>query len=168
MFLHLESCYLRFWAERRATGSFTVLIVLVCLTWKLWQDNKTIELLDPVVEVSWSSYFVPLRYTHVGLLCVQESPDERPTMLEVVAMLKNEQTALAAPQHPAFTARSTSFTAIQVQKVEIHSVNKMTFSLMEPRWGFTEAVVIFSNSRENFLDFVTSEQFVQCKEIWEL
>lgn len=54
-------------------------------------------------------------------------------MLEVVAMLKNEQTALAAPQHPAFTARSTSFTAIQVQKVEIHSVNEMTFSLMEPR-----------------------------------
>lgn len=55
-------------------------------------------------------------------------------MLEVVVMLNNEQTALAAPQHPAFTARSTCFTANPGnQKVEIHSVNEMTFSLMEPR-----------------------------------
>ncbi|XP_075482548.1 G-type lectin S-receptor-like serine/threonine-protein kinase At1g11410 isoform X2 [Primulina tabacum] len=74
------------------------------------------------------------RYIHIGLLCVQESPDERPTMLEVVAMLSKEQTAPASPQHPAFAARSTCFTATPGnQKVEIHSANEMTVSLMGPR-----------------------------------
>lgn len=102
--------------------------------WKLWRNNKTMELLDPFLEVSSSSSLVPSRYIHVGLLCVQESPDERPTMLEVVAMLSNELIALPSPQHPAFTARSTCFTANPSnQKVEIHSVNEMTVSLMGPR-----------------------------------
>ena len=48
-----------------------------------------------------------LRYIQVGLLCVQEDAMDRPTMLEVVLLLKSEST-LPCPKQPAFIFRESS------------------------------------------------------------
>ena len=41
----------------------------------------------------------------MGLLCVQESPIDRPAMLDVIFMIYNEANKLPAPKQPAFYLR---------------------------------------------------------------
>lgn len=46
---------------------------------------------------------------HVGILCVQESAIDRPTMTEVAYMLSNRETKLATPNQPAFIFRQMNY-----------------------------------------------------------
>lgn len=43
-----------------------------------------------------------LRCIHVGLLCVQKRPEDRPTMPSVVLMLDSENPTLPQPKQPGF------------------------------------------------------------------
>ncbi|KAF7126311.1 hypothetical protein RHSIM_Rhsim11G0079800 [Rhododendron simsii] len=54
--------------------------------WKLWMDGKAFELIDPVMEGSFPMSKV-LRCLQIGLLCVQKSPEDRPTMSSVVVII---------------------------------------------------------------------------------
>lgn len=47
-----------------------------------------LELLDPQLEGSYSQSEV-IRCIHIGLLCVQDDPNDRPTMAKVVSFLNN-------------------------------------------------------------------------------
>ncbi|KAK4421288.1 G-type lectin S-receptor-like serine/threonine-protein kinase [Sesamum alatum] len=99
--------------------------------WNLWEHDRVLELVDPILDVSCSR---PLRYIQIGLLCVQDRPADRPLISDVAAMLNNEQTALASPHHPAYTAGRTLANANpRESKVELCSINNMTVSLMEAR-----------------------------------
>ncbi|KAK9044028.1 hypothetical protein V6N11_072350 [Hibiscus sabdariffa] len=54
--------------------------------WRLRQADKTRDLIDEAVRSTFNvSEF--MKCVHVGLLCVQEDPNERPTMADVVLML---------------------------------------------------------------------------------
>lgn len=44
------------------------------------------------------------RYTQLGLLCVQEIPEDRPEMSDVISMIMQESTDLPTPRQPAFSA----------------------------------------------------------------
>ena len=46
-----------------------------------------------------------LRCIQIALLCVQESPAARPSMLEVSSMLNNETAAINFPKRPAFSTK---------------------------------------------------------------
>ena len=88
---------------------------MVVQAWDLWTSNRTLELIDPILEDEYSSKPMLLRYVNIALLCVQESADDRPTMNDVVSMLTNEAAALLPPKQPAFsyvrnTVTSTSST----------------------------------------------------------
>ncbi|RVW68939.1 Cysteine-rich receptor-like protein kinase 7 [Vitis vinifera] len=50
-----------------------------------------------------------LRYINVGLLCVQESADDRPTMSDVVSMLGNESTHKSLSSNPDLEQYLTSW-----------------------------------------------------------
>jgi hypothetical protein len=54
--------------------------------WKLWIEDKPMELIDELVSNSCTLFSV-LRYIHVGLLCVQQRLEDRPNMSTVVQML---------------------------------------------------------------------------------
>ena len=43
-----------------------------------------------------------LRYIHIGLLCTQDQARDRPTMLEVVSFISNENGDLPEPKQPGF------------------------------------------------------------------
>lgn len=43
-----------------------------------------------------------IRCMHIGLLCVQEDPSDRPTMSSVVALLGSGTISLPQPRQPAF------------------------------------------------------------------
>ncbi|CAL5436371.1 unnamed protein product [Camellia sinensis] len=64
--------------------------------WTLWIEGKACELLDPLVEGSFSMSEV-LRCIQIGLLCVQKCPKDRPTIV------------LPQPNQPGFyTERKSS------------------------------------------------------------
>ncbi|XP_028954062.1 cysteine-rich receptor-like protein kinase 10 isoform X1 [Malus domestica] len=74
---------------------------LIGYAWKLWNEGKVLELMDPLLKGSCSPNEF-LRYVHIGLLCVQEDANNRPTMSSVVLMLKSETISLSKPERPAF------------------------------------------------------------------
>ena len=77
--------------------------------WKLWRDGRPLDLLDPCLGDSYSRNEV-IRCIHIGLLCVQEDPADRPTMQSVVLMLNSYSVTLPlpVPQEPAFFHRTRS------------------------------------------------------------
>lgn len=72
----------------------------------------------------------------VALLCVQENPADRPSVLEVDSMIKNETAAIATPRRPAFAAKRDEVEADgkSASGHEIGSVNVTTISQVLPRW----------------------------------
>ncbi|KAJ0054263.1 hypothetical protein Pint_03471 [Pistacia integerrima] len=69
--------------------------------WKHWRDGTPLQLLDSTLSNSYSRDEV-IRCVHVGLLCVQEDPTERPTMATIDLMLNSYSVTLPSPQQPAF------------------------------------------------------------------
>ncbi|KAL3533155.1 hypothetical protein ACH5RR_006676 [Cinchona calisaya] len=70
--------------------------------YQLWKNGKALEFLDPLLDDAQSSCKI-LRCMQVALLCVQEKWEDRPSMLEVYSMLKNQNETLPTPKTPAFS-----------------------------------------------------------------
>lgn len=51
-----------------------------------------------------NDYFMTevIRCMHIGLLCVQDNPEDRPTMDSVVLMLNDDSISIPVPQRPSF------------------------------------------------------------------
>ncbi|CAL5341850.1 unnamed protein product [Camellia sinensis] len=95
--------------------------------WRLYEESKSMELVDGFVRDSYCLAEV-LRSIHVGLLCVQQHPEDRPTMSSVVMMLGSEG-ELPWPKKPGFfTETDGSFS-----KYAPCSVNELTITTMQPR-----------------------------------
>jgi len=60
--------------------------------------------LDPNIKENYSETEV-LKCIQIGLLCVQQNPDDRPTMEIVVLYLSSDSIELPNPQEPAFFIR---------------------------------------------------------------
>nr|XP_043635400.1 G-type lectin S-receptor-like serine/threonine-protein kinase At1g67520 [Erigeron canadensis] len=76
-------------------------VLLIEIAWELWNEGRGLELMDPVLEDSSTPKEV-MTCIHVGLLCVQDSAADRPTMSEVISMLTNGNMHLPEPKQPAF------------------------------------------------------------------
>ncbi|XP_002448589.2 G-type lectin S-receptor-like serine/threonine-protein kinase At4g27290 isoform X2 [Sorghum bicolor] len=72
---------------------------LIEYAWNLWRDGNIEDFVDSSLMESCSLDEVA-RCIHIGLLCVQNSPNCRPLMSEVVFMLENKTTALPSPKKP--------------------------------------------------------------------
>ncbi|KAL0885472.1 hypothetical protein Bca101_009454 [Brassica carinata] len=69
--------------------------------WRLWTNESLLELIDPDIGDNYNKYEV-IRCIHIGLLCVQENPTDRPTMFTIFQMLTNTSITLHVPQPPGF------------------------------------------------------------------
>ncbi|XP_052875926.1 cysteine-rich receptor-like protein kinase 10 isoform X2 [Gossypium arboreum] len=78
---------------------------LISYAWKLWKDERSQELLNPVLRDNYSRNEV-IRCTQLGLLCVQEDPADRPTMATIVLLLNSYSVTLLVPKQPAFVLQS--------------------------------------------------------------
>ncbi|KAG5117370.1 hypothetical protein JHK84_043483 [Glycine max] len=58
--------------------------------WKLWTEERVLELLDELLEEQCEPFEV-IRCIQVGLLCVQQRPQDRPDMSSVVLMLNGDK-----------------------------------------------------------------------------
>ncbi|KAI3740277.1 hypothetical protein L2E82_30703 [Cichorium intybus] len=68
--------------------------------WRLFKEDKSLELVDTALGDLWIISEV-LQSIHVGLSCVQQHADDRPTMSSVIHMLSDEG-ALPPPRPPGF------------------------------------------------------------------
>ncbi|XP_074267413.1 putative cysteine-rich receptor-like protein kinase 33 [Silene latifolia] len=67
--------------------------------WILWNEERSIELVDPEMDKTYSSKEIE-RFIQIGLLCVQADEEQRPSMTEVVLMLTVGSIDLTLPSPP--------------------------------------------------------------------
>ncbi|XP_027932221.1 G-type lectin S-receptor-like serine/threonine-protein kinase At4g27290 isoform X1 [Vigna unguiculata] len=67
--------------------------------WKVWNEERALELMDPLLEGEFPTCEA-LRCIKVGLSCVQQLPEDRPTMSSVVLMLDSENVLIPQPGRP--------------------------------------------------------------------
>ncbi|KAK3000456.1 hypothetical protein RJ639_042733 [Escallonia herrerae] len=78
----------------------------VSYVWDLWREGRALEIADPSLGELYQAHEV-LRCIHIGLLCVQEFANDRPSMSEVAFMLCHE-TTLSSPKQPAFIFKTAN------------------------------------------------------------
>ncbi|XVE51218.1 hypothetical protein DITRI_Ditri02bG0022200 [Diplodiscus trichospermus] len=102
---------------------------LLSVAWQMWHENKELELIDEAVGESFSTSEAK-RCIHVGLLCVQDYAENRPTMSEVVPML-NSETELPRPKQP--TLFHSAFIQDRSDSNNVCSTCSLTESVLEGR-----------------------------------
>ena len=90
------------------------------------------DIIDQALEKPYPEDEI-LRCIQIGLLCVDDSARDRPSMLTIIFMLGNNS-PLPLPKRPAFT----SITTHQSEDLSPHvgglpSINNMTVTLLQPR-----------------------------------
>uniref|UniRef100_M1A4E2 non-specific serine/threonine protein kinase n=1 Tax=Solanum tuberosum TaxID=4113 RepID=M1A4E2_SOLTU len=91
------------------------------------------ELTDPVLTNESTPTNEVMRCIHVGLLCVQVNPMDRPSMSNVVLMLTNDSLQLSVPKQPAFFIE-TAMTETETREEVGHcSTNGLSISDMVAR-----------------------------------
>ncbi|TKW06775.1 hypothetical protein SEVIR_7G262800v4 [Setaria viridis] len=104
---------------------------LIVYAWNLWKDGKTENLVDSSVKENCPLDEVS-RFIHIGLLCVQDSPDCRPLMSAVVSMLENKTIQLPIPMQPMYFARRDAEPGRNGDNMAFSS-NDMGFTELEGR-----------------------------------
>lgn len=99
--------------------------------WRQWKNETPMGILDPNMKENYSESEV-VRCLQIGLLCVQENPNIRPTMATVVSYLNNHSLELPSPQEPAFFLQGIDRRVMQQGSSSSFSANSsMPFSVNE-------------------------------------
>ncbi|PIN01426.1 Serine/threonine protein kinase [Handroanthus impetiginosus] len=100
---------------------------LVEYAWELWRKDSALELMDPTLRDSCDINQLQ-RCIHIGLLCVENQAVDRPTIEDVLFMLKNETASLPMPKNPAFITRNSVFQEVEKSAPQQLSANELTLS----------------------------------------
>lgn len=77
--------------------------------------------MDPTLSDTYNvNQFI--RCSQIGLLCVQDEPDDRPHMSNVVTMLDNETTTLLTPKQPTFFTRNKDLSSTASSSLQLDSI----------------------------------------------
>ncbi|CAA2990762.1 G-type lectin S-receptor-like serine/threonine-protein kinase At4g03230 [Olea europaea subsp. europaea] len=120
---------------KRNTGfyQFTECMNLLGYVWRLWSENKALDLLDPILLESCEKSEV-IKCINVGLLCVENDPNDCPTMSNVVLMLSGETAVLPVPNEPAFIIRKCILSTSSSSPNKPDSIsNELTLSAPQGR-----------------------------------
>ncbi|XP_020577396.1 receptor-like serine/threonine-protein kinase SD1-8 isoform X2 [Phalaenopsis equestris] len=105
-------------------------VSLVGHAWRLWSENRSLELVDDALKCDYPEIEV-LRCMQVGLLCVQEGSEARPTMASVVLMLGSESMTLPQPMRPGFYPKDGSKVAELSTSDHVYSSgNEISLTMM--------------------------------------
>ncbi|XP_062187734.1 cysteine-rich receptor-like protein kinase 6 [Phragmites australis] len=88
---------------RRSNGSCNLeeSVDLLSLVWEHWTLGTIVEIMDSSLRGNAPEEQM-LKCVHIGLLCVQDNPVDRPTMSTVNIMLSSNTVSLQAPLKPVF------------------------------------------------------------------
>ncbi|EXC10165.1 G-type lectin S-receptor-like serine/threonine-protein kinase [Morus notabilis] len=108
-------------------------LTLIGYAWMLLNEGRPFELIDVCLRDSYDNLPQVLRFIHVGLLCVQQHPMDRPRMSSVVLMLGSES-ELPHPKRPGYFMEIDSQERDYVpNKPESSSKNTMTLTALGGR-----------------------------------
>ncbi|CAI0407084.1 unnamed protein product [Linum tenue] len=102
------------------------------IVYKNWRNGTYTNLVDPSLGTRPGAEVA--RCIHIGLLCVQENINDRPTMAAVALMLCSHSVTLPLPSKPAFflhTGNSNSTGGGSSSSGEAHSFSRNEVSLSE-------------------------------------
>ncbi|XP_059436884.1 G-type lectin S-receptor-like serine/threonine-protein kinase At1g11330 [Corylus avellana] len=122
-------------SERRNTSFYDdeQAMSLLGFAWKMWNADNLVAVTDPIIREPCFEKEI-LRCIHVGLLCVQEFANDRPSVSIVISMLKSEIVDLPLPKQPAFTERQIAPDASSSQHNPSKcSVNNVTVTMVQGR-----------------------------------
>ncbi|KAJ0229934.1 Cysteine-rich receptor-like protein kinase 41 [Hirschfeldia incana] len=85
------------WSPEEETSLF-----LLSYVWKCWREGGVLNIVDPTLIESKGLSDEIMKCIHIGLLCVQENAESRPTMAYVVVMLSASSFTLPIPSQPGF------------------------------------------------------------------
>ncbi|KAA3489296.1 G-type lectin S-receptor-like protein serine/threonine-protein kinase CES101 [Gossypium australe] len=106
---------------------------LVAYAWEAWNEGRALELIDPSLGESYPKDEV-MRCIHVGLLCGQDNPIDRPTILDALSMMYSEGNQLPTAKPPAYYfSRSRDEPEIVECELQIFSPNNLSITEMEAR-----------------------------------
>ncbi|XP_017413198.2 uncharacterized protein LOC108324779 [Vigna angularis] len=114
---------------------------LLSYAWNNWRDVSPFQLLDPSLVESYSPNEVE-KCMQIGLLCVQENPDDRPIIGTIVSYLSNPSVEMPFPLEPAFfmqgrvrrhSAEHQSSSGYSINHSFSTSVNNMSTTVFFPR-----------------------------------
>ncbi|XP_013737657.1 cysteine-rich receptor-like protein kinase 17 isoform X1 [Brassica napus] len=110
---------------------------LVTYVWRLWEDKSLPDLIDPGIKEDCNIDEV-VRYIHIGLLCVQENPADRPTMSTIHQMLTTSSITLPVPLPPGFFFGNRSGTTSSSQGLEPNQSSSKSFTCSVDEATITE------------------------------
>lgn len=100
--------------------------------WRQWRDQTPLELIDQDIKES---------YNHTEVVkCIQEKPDDRPTMATVVSYLTSPSAELPFPGEPTKSMHSEilqNMVAGELSSASISTVNEM-YSSVVPSCTFSD------------------------------
>ncbi|XP_048557373.1 cysteine-rich receptor-like protein kinase 10 [Triticum urartu] len=102
---------------------------LTAYAWKLWKDGNARGLVDSSI-VENCPLDIVVRCIQIGLLCVQDYPDDRPCMSSIVSMLENETVQLLPPKEPLYFRQQNHGTGDHGDNVGM-SVDDITITEVE-------------------------------------
>ncbi|GMJ05175.1 hypothetical protein like AT4G27290 [Hibiscus trionum] len=102
--------------------------------WRLWTEGNPSGIVDEfLVETGDQPEPELLRCIHIGLLCVQQHPEERPCMSAVVLML-GSRSELHSPKQPGFLFHNKPFVPVSSPgNGGLCSRNELSLSTLEAR-----------------------------------
>ncbi|KAK7291979.1 hypothetical protein RIF29_07570 [Crotalaria pallida] len=101
--------------------------------YELWREGRGEEFFDPSLDDTTSPCKI-MRCMQIALLCVQENSADRPSMLEVDSLLKNEAAAIATPKIPGFSINKNGHEEETINSgIKYYSINDVTVSQLTPR-----------------------------------
>ena len=104
----------------------------VLQSWRLWVEKRHLQLIDDSLGNTADAAEL-LRCIHISLLCVQNSPEDRPDMLSVVVMLTSDSN-LPKPKQPAFyVERNLHHEDLSAINQKSCSENEVTISSLDAR-----------------------------------
>jgi len=99
----------------------------------VWKEDKALDLIDSNIGETLAVSEV-LGCMHVSLLCVQQNPEDRPTMATVILMLGSTEMELGVPKEPGFISGNVSTESnLKTNQKDCSSSNQMTISLLDAR-----------------------------------
>ncbi|XP_010458518.1 PREDICTED: G-type lectin S-receptor-like serine/threonine-protein kinase At1g11300 [Camelina sativa] len=106
---------------------------LLAYVWSIWNKGEMSGLVDP--EIFDQLYEKEIRKCiHIGLLCVQDAANDRPSVSTVCSMLSSEFADISEPKQPAFMPRNRMFEGESSESSDLKaSINNVTITDVSER-----------------------------------
>ncbi|KQK05544.1 receptor-like serine/threonine-protein kinase SD1-8 [Brachypodium distachyon] len=125
--------------RNRGVYSYSNHLNLLAHAWSLLNEGNSLDLVDGTLKGSFDTDEV-LKCLKAGLLCVQENPEDRPLMSQVLMMLAaTDAASLPTPKQPGFAARraaaatATATEDTSSSRPDCSFVDSMTITMVEGR-----------------------------------